>query len=144
MLYVHAKGQRSRTEGWFEVIVGKSLPTEGRSSRCFGFVSRYDVKPKRRLFEWLKAQGMQSSQPVTFLSDGGETVRELPMGLHPQSEHLLDTVSRDHATDRDESPGQKRAGGRSTGAKRRPPRRARTPEMEPMAREGRSGAGNHR
>ena len=40
--YVHAKSQPSRTEGWFEVIVGKSLPTEDRSGRCFGFVSRYD------------------------------------------------------------------------------------------------------
>jgi hypothetical protein len=29
--YVHAKGQHSRTEGWFEVIVGKSLPTEGKA-----------------------------------------------------------------------------------------------------------------
>jgi len=39
-VYVHAKGQRSRTEGWFEVIVGKNLPTKGRSSKFFGFVSR--------------------------------------------------------------------------------------------------------
>jgi hypothetical protein len=53
-------------------------------------VSRYDAKPKRRLSEWLKAQGLQRSQPVTFLSDGGETVRELPRGLDPKSEHLLD------------------------------------------------------
>jgi hypothetical protein len=89
-VYVHAKDQRSRTEGWFEVIVGKSLPAEGCSSKCFGFVGRYDVKPKRRLFEWLKVQGLQSGQAVTFLSDGGDAVRELPMGLHPQSEHLLD------------------------------------------------------
>ena len=88
--YVHAKGQRSRTEGWFEVIVGKGLPTKDRSSKCFGFVSRYDPTPKRRLFEWLKAQGLQSHQPVTFLSDGGDTVRELPRGMHPKSEHLLD------------------------------------------------------
>jgi hypothetical protein len=89
-VYVHAKGQRSRTEGWFEVIVGKSIATEDQSSQCFGFVSRYDAKPKRRLFEWLKSQGLQSHQPVTFLSDGGDTVRELPMGLTPNAEHLLD------------------------------------------------------
>jgi hypothetical protein len=110
--YVHAKGQRSRTEGWFEVIVGKSLPAqEDQSSKCFGFVSRCDATPKRRLFELLKAQGLQEDQPVTFLSDGGDTVRELPIGLHPQSEHLLDTVSRDHASNDDESNGPGRARG---------------------------------
>ena len=89
-VYVHAKDQRSRTEGWFEVIVGKRLATAGRPAKCLGFVSRYDVKPKRRLWEWLKAQGLQDDQPVTFLSDGGNTVRRLPMNLHPRSEHLLD------------------------------------------------------
>jgi hypothetical protein len=88
--YVHAKGQRSRTEGWFEVIVGKSLPTEDLSAKCFGFVSRYDLEPKRRIFELLKSQDLQPNQPVTFLSDGGDTVRDLPLGLLPRSEHLLD------------------------------------------------------
>jgi hypothetical protein len=88
--YVHAAGQRSRTEGWFEVIVGKSLATEDRAAKCFGFVSRYDAAPQRRLCEWLNAQGLQTNQPVTFLSDGGDTVRELPRGLMPQAEYLLD------------------------------------------------------
>jgi hypothetical protein len=88
--YVHAKGQPSRTEGWFEVIVGKSLSTPDKSPKCFGFVSRYEPEPERRLAEWLEGQGLQSNQAITFLSDGGDTVRELPRGLHPQSEHLLD------------------------------------------------------
>src|SRR5437879_2513671 len=81
--YVHAQSQRSRTEGWFEVIVGKSLPAEGRSSKCFGFVNRYDPEPERRVLELLKTQGLQRDQAVAFLSDGGETVRELPRGLIP-------------------------------------------------------------
>jgi hypothetical protein len=89
-VYVHAKGQRSRTEGWFEVIVGKSLPTEDRASKCFGFVSRYDSNPKRRVLELLNSQGLQRDPPITFLSDGGDTVRELPMGLTPNAEYLLD------------------------------------------------------
>ena len=55
-----------------------------------GFVNRYDIKPKRRLFEMLKSQGMQMNQAVTFLSDGGDTVRDLQMYLTPQAEHLLD------------------------------------------------------
>jgi hypothetical protein len=43
-----------------------------------------------RLFEWLNGQGLPTNQAITFLSDGGETVRELPIGLYPHSEHLLD------------------------------------------------------
>src|SRR5271165_2232931 len=88
--YVHAKDQQSRAEGWFEVIVGKSMSQDGESSKCFGLVNRYDTKPKRRLFEMLKSQGMQMNQAVTFLSDGGDTVRDLQMYLNPQAEHLLD------------------------------------------------------
>ena len=57
------------------MIVGKSMSQDGESSKCFGFVSRYDSKPKRRL---------------SFLSDGGDTVRDLQMYMNPQAEHLLD------------------------------------------------------
>jgi hypothetical protein len=143
-VYVHAKDQRSRTEGWFEVIVGKRLATEGRAAKCFGFVSRYDPEPKGRLFEWLNRQGLPSSQAITFLSDGGDTVRELPIGLHPHSEHLLDTVPFDDAGEGDESNGPGRAGRGVPGAGRRPGRNARAPQMEFVARQGRSGFGNHR
>ena len=71
------------------MIAGKSVPTQG-PARCFGFVQTYDPKPKRRLFETLKSQGMQANQQVTFLTDGGEDVRELPLYLNPQAEHLID------------------------------------------------------
>jgi hypothetical protein len=40
----------------------------------------------------LQSQGAQDARPFTFLSDGGETVRALPMQLHPQSEHRLDWI----------------------------------------------------
>jgi hypothetical protein len=70
--------------------VGKSMSQDGESSKCFGFVNRYDPKPKRRLFEILKSQGMQMNQAVTFLSDGGDIVRDLQMYMNPQAEHLLD------------------------------------------------------
>ena len=50
----------------------------------------YDSKPKRRLFEVLASQGMQANQQVTFLTDGGEDIRDLPRYLNPQAEHLLD------------------------------------------------------
>ena len=73
----------------FEVIVGKSIPEEG-DSKCFGLVQSYDDKPKRRLFEVLKSQGMQLNQQIVFLSDGGDTVRNLQLYLNPEAEHLLD------------------------------------------------------
>jgi len=87
--YVHSSEQRSRRDGWFEVIAGKSMPADG-PAKSFGFVQTYDRKPKRRLFEVLKSQGMQPNQQITFLTDGGDDVRELPLYLNPQAEHLLD------------------------------------------------------
>src|SRR6266700_413108 len=87
--YVHSSQQRSRRDGWFEVIAGKSMPTDG-PARCFGFVQTFDTKPKRRLFEVLKSQGMQMNQQVTFLTDGGEDVRRLPLYLNPRAEYLID------------------------------------------------------
>lgn len=86
-----------RKQGWFEVIAGKSLLAFRRDedqpepdNKCFAFVQTYDQKPKRRLFELLKSQGMQENQQITFLSDGAETLRELQLYLSPESEHLLD------------------------------------------------------
>ncbi|MEA5598821.1 ISKra4 family transposase [Rivularia sp. UHCC 0363] len=87
--YVHSSEQTSRQDGWFEVIVGKSIPASG-NSKVFGFVQTVEQKPKRRLFEVMQSQGMQMNQQVTFLSDGGESVRELQLYLNPNAEHLLD------------------------------------------------------
>ncbi|MGH3721503.1 MAG: hypothetical protein ACRDRI_22175 [Pseudonocardiaceae bacterium] len=64
------------------MIAGKSMPANG-PAKCFGYVQTYDTKPKRRLFEVLKAQGMQANQQVTFLTDGGEDIRDLPCYLNP-------------------------------------------------------------
>jgi hypothetical protein len=92
--YVRAQGKA----GWCEVIAGKSLLafTRGEeseapvSSKCFAFVQTFDQKPKRRLFEVLQSQDHQLNQQITFLSDGGDTVRELQLYLNPHAEHLLD------------------------------------------------------
>jgi hypothetical protein len=73
----------------FKVIVGKSI-LHDLPAKCFGFGHSYDSKPKRRLFEVLKSQGMQINQQITFLSDGGDTMREIPLYLNRHSEHLLD------------------------------------------------------
>ncbi len=50
----------------------------------------YDSKPKRRLFDLLKSQGLQANQDVTFLTDGGEEIRALTEFVTPVSEHVLD------------------------------------------------------
>ena len=84
-------------QGFFEVIAGKSVVAfqraeEGEvpSAKCFGFVQTYDEKPRQRLWELLKSQGVQENQQVVFMSDGGEDVRRVQQYLHPHSEHLLD------------------------------------------------------
>ncbi len=73
----------------FELIVGRSVP-EDRPPRYLGLVHGYDPKPKRRLFEVLKSQGLQANQDVTFLTDGGEEVRALTELVTPEAEHVLD------------------------------------------------------
>lgn len=87
--YVRSSEHPSDPQRSFEIITGKSIADDG-SSKCFGLVHRYDEKPKRRVFEVLKSQGMQMNQQVTFLSDGGDTVRDLQLYLNPQAEHVLD------------------------------------------------------
>ncbi|MEO8713671.1 MAG: ISKra4 family transposase [Acetobacteraceae bacterium] len=73
----------------FEIIVGRSMP-EDYAPRYLGLVHGYDRKPKRRLFDVLKGQGLQANQDVTFLTDGGEEVRALTEYVTPTSEHVLD------------------------------------------------------
>jgi hypothetical protein len=84
-------------EGCFEVIAGRSVVAFRRAEgeqvppvKCFGFVQTYDKKPRCRLWELMKSQGMQENQQVVFMSDGGEDVRRVKEYLHPNSEHLID------------------------------------------------------
>jgi len=65
---------------------GDSVPPP----KCFGFVQTYDQKPRQRVWEVMKSQGMQENQQVVFMSDGGEDVRQVQEYLHPNSEHLID------------------------------------------------------
>jgi hypothetical protein len=84
-------------EGFFEVIAGRSVVAFRRAaddevleSKCFGYVQTYDEKPRRRLYERMKSQGLQDHQQVVFLSDAGEDVRRVQTYLQPQSEHWID------------------------------------------------------
>lgn len=86
-----------RKDGFFEVIAGKSVVAFTRecaeahpSTKRFAFVQTCDTKPRRRLWELMKSQGMQENQQLLFLSDGGDIVRNLQVYLHPSSEHVLD------------------------------------------------------
>src|SRR5712691_8370069 len=92
--YVKAQGME---QAWFEVIAGKSIVSFRRgedqpnsSIKCFSFVRTYDEKPKRRLHEHLQSQGLQMNQQIEFLSDGGDTVRDVQLYLSPEADHLLD------------------------------------------------------
>ena len=87
--YIHAREGQNRKAGWFEAIVGKS-GSEDQTQKCFGFVNQFDIKPRRRIYEVLNSQGMQNNQQITFMSDGGDTVRDLQFYLNPESEHILD------------------------------------------------------
>ena len=87
--YVRYYDRKSKEKGNFEVMVGKSIKADGTSLR-FGFSYCYDNKPKPRIFEVLKSQGMQMNQQVTFISDGDEKIRELAFCLNPNSEQILD------------------------------------------------------
>lgn len=87
--YIHAREGNNRKAGCFEAIVGKSLQ-DGHPPKRFGFVVTHDSKPKRRLYEMLKQQGLQDNQDITFLTDGCDDVRELPSYISPKSEHIID------------------------------------------------------
>jgi hypothetical protein len=62
--YIRERQDDKRKAGVCEVIVGKSIPYDGKG-KCFAYVSGDDC-PKRRLHNLLKSQGMQHNQTVTF------------------------------------------------------------------------------
>ena len=77
-------------EGFFEVIAGRSVVAFRREandevpeSKCFGYVQTYDEKPRRRLWELMKSQGLQDHQQVVFMSDGGEECDEFRSTCSP-------------------------------------------------------------
>jgi len=87
--YVRACHPKSREEGWFEVIVGKSQRVEG-PGRCFAYVHRLEADPSGRMQQFVSDEGIRPGQPMTFLSDGGDTVRQAQTGFGHQGEYVLD------------------------------------------------------
>jgi hypothetical protein len=70
-------------------MVGKSLPPAG-DDRVFTFVLRLEPKPNERMERFLAEQGVFPAQPTTFLSDGGETVRQAQGEFRDFGEPILD------------------------------------------------------
>ena len=73
----------------FEVMVGKSMATN-RDDRYFGLVRSQDEQPGRRFREVLRSRGLSVTQPVTMLTDGGDSVRALARELSPGAVTILD------------------------------------------------------
>lgn len=70
-------------------MVGKSQ-REDTTGGCFAYVHRLEPDPPERMQQFLNHEGIQSQQPVTFLSDGGDTVRQAQFGAQLHGEWLLD------------------------------------------------------
>jgi hypothetical protein len=73
----------------FEVVVGKSMAA-GRDDRYFGLVRSQDEQPGRRFREVLRSQDLPVTQPVTMLTDGGDSVRALASVMAPGAVPILD------------------------------------------------------
>ena len=87
--YIRRAGVTSRQEGWLEVMVGKSQH-EDKAGHCFAYVHCLEVDPPGRMMQFLNREGIQPDQPVTFLSDGGDTVRKPQFGYRMFGEWVLD------------------------------------------------------
>ena len=73
----------------FEVMVGKCMATD-RDDRYFGLVRSQDEQPGHRFREVLRTQDLPVTQPVTMLTDGGDSVRALAGELSPGAVMMLD------------------------------------------------------
>ena len=87
--YLRLVGHRRRQDGWFEVNVGKSMRDQD-TGHSFAYVHKLEHRPADRMMNFLLREGVQPSQPVTFLSDGGDTVRFAQLGFGDRGEYVLD------------------------------------------------------
>lgn len=52
----------------------------------FAYVHKLEHRPADRMLNFLLREGVQPNQPLTFLSDGGNTVRFAQLGCGDRSE----------------------------------------------------------
>ena len=53
-------------------------------------ISNQNEKPKRHLFEVLESQGIKDSEGGCFMSDGGESLKNLQTHINPNAKHILE------------------------------------------------------
>ena len=87
--------------GWLVRGDRRQVRARRGPAHLFAYVQTHDTKPKRRLFEVLKAHGMQDNQQVTFLTDGGEHPRPPPLP-QPAGRAPAGLVPHHHAVHRDD------------------------------------------
>src|SRR3954451_13043415 len=61
-----------------------------RDDRYFGLVRSQDEQPGRRFRDVLRTQALPVTQPVTMLTDGGDSVAGLVGELSPGAVHIVD------------------------------------------------------
>lgn len=87
--YIRLAGHSSRQDGWFEFIVAKSLRDDSRG-HSFTYVHTLEHEPIDRMLAFLSQEGVGAGQPVTFQSDGGDTVRRAQIDFGDCGENILD------------------------------------------------------
>ena len=87
--YIRLAGHSSRQDGGFEVIVGKSLRDDNHG-HSFAYVHTLEHEPVDRMLAFLAQEGVGVGQPVTFLSDGGDTVSRAQIDFGDCGENVLD------------------------------------------------------
>jgi len=88
--YLRLAGHGRRQDGWFKVIVGKSMRDQD-TGHSFAYVHKLENRPADRMPNFLlREEGVQPSQPITFLSDGGDTVPFAQLGFGDRGEYVLD------------------------------------------------------
>ncbi|GLC97721.1 hypothetical protein Tamer19_71300 [Cupriavidus sp. TA19] len=71
------------------MIVGKSLRDQD-GGHSFAYVHKLECRPGDPMWNFLLREVCNPSQPVTYLSDGGETVRFAQLGFGDRGEYVLD------------------------------------------------------
>ncbi|SAL87390.1 hypothetical protein AWB74_08096 [Caballeronia arvi] len=72
--YVRLAGRGSGQDGWFEVIVRKSLREDGAHAASHTFIHS-STSPPIGVLTFLAQECVRANQPVTFLSVGDDTAR---------------------------------------------------------------------
>ena len=89
--YIRGRERRPGGTGCFEVIAGRRVfPRRGRPSYLLAWAeSRLQAQTSATRGFCIRRR-CNARQQVIFISDGGDTVRELPAFLRPRFEHILD------------------------------------------------------